>query len=648
MAYNKQTIDKIAAQALEEISHARLYKQGKVSNWQKNEEMYYTKKQSAQESRANTNLGRMQEFIHTILSKIDNPISFTFVKRKNSQLKRVEMLNQLAKNDAASNDWEIKDLVGKKQGILYGRAIYSYFADSINGYQAHLEPVDVYDFLIDPSCGGLDMEEANYMGAYSIVLNKKQLKEGVKNKIYFKSAVDSLVDGGGNADDTNQEEENKRKRIYDQNITITNKEESNKGKFRFWKWFTTYEGERFYLVLDNSGCCIRCDLLTDVFSETDKFPLGAWPFWSWACFPDLTEFWTPSYADYVREIFMAQDVSINQMLDNAEAINKPMRVVNINAFDDLSKLKYRRDGILPTKGDYDVSRSYQTIPTPSINTPIQVFNLLEAIQEKASGVTAGAKGVADEEGKVGIYEGNQQATADRFGLLNKSYSFGYKRFAELWEIGVRQHLIKKTAIDIIGPEGIEMHEVSRRDLFRKGDEYAVNIEASNAQVVQSLKERQQKLTFLSAQQGNQGLNQKKLFELQARIAGLEDQEIEQLLDTSTYGNSKVLSEADRDIEKLLDNEQIKPNKLANNAYKQRFVDYMRDHEEDMNQEQFMRMADYLVKLEEIIMRNEARNFEAQKLEMLKQGQIGATGQENPEMSGIPANKVPDITQQEVI
>lgn len=636
MAYNRQTIEKIASQAMQEISHARIFKQGKIQNWQKNEEMYYTKKQSSSESRANVNLGRMQEFVHTILSKIDNPLSFTFQKRKNSQLKRVELLNQLRRNDAQNDDWDIKDLVGKKQAVLYGRAVYSYFADSVDGYKAHLENVDVYDFLIDPACGGVDIEQASFLGSYSVILNKKQLREGVKDKIYIKSMVDDLLETGGNVDDTTQEELNKRKRIYDQNITVTNKEESNKGKFKFWRWFTTYEGERYYLLLDNNGRCIRCDLLTDVFAATKKYPLGAWPFWTWACFPDMTEFWTPSFADYVREIFMAQDVSVNQMLDNAEAINKPMRVVNVNAIENLSELKYRREGIIKTKGEYDINRAYQVIQTPSINTPIQVFNILEGIQEKASGVTAGAKGVADEEGKVGIYEGNQQATADRFNLLNKSYSFGYKRFGELWEIGVRQHLIKKVAIDILGPSGVEIHEISRRDIFRKGDEYGIGIEASNAQVVQSLKERQQKLQFLSAQQGNEGINQKKLFELQARIAGLEDTEIEQLLDTSTYGNSKVLSEADRDIERLLDNEETKPNKLANNAYKQRFVDYMRDHEEDMSQGQFLRLADYLVKLEEIIMRNEARNFEAQKLEMLKQ---------NPQMSTIPANKVPDVTAQ---
>lgn len=617
---NKITIEKIASQALQEVQFARTYKQGKISNWNINEEMYYGRKRKTTESRANVSLGRMQEFVHTLLSKIDNPLVFKYVKRKNSQLKRVENLNSLRKADAKKNYWDIKDIVGKKQGIIYGRAIYSYYADSINGYRAHLEPIDVYDFLIDPSCGGIDIEEARFLGSYSVELDKRQLKEGRKNGQYLKFAVDELLGGSGNANDFTQEETNKLKRTYDQN-TIGQKEISDPTKYKFWRWFTTYQedGERYYLLMDNNGRCIRCEKLTDIFDPTPDYPLGAWPVWTWAAFPDMTEFWTPSYCDYARELFMAQDVSINQMLDNAEAINKPMKIVNVSAIENLSSLKYRRDGIIPTKGDYDASRAIQVIQTPSIRTPIDVFKILENIQEKASGVTAGAKGVADEEGRVGIYEGNQAATADRFGLLNKSYSFGYDRFAKLYELGVRQHLTKKIAIDIVGPDGVEVKQVSRRDIFHDNEEFSVLVEASNAQEMTSIQDKTAKINFLTAQVNNQNINQKKAFEMQAHIAGFNEDEIQQLLDTSFYGNSELMSECDRDIERLLDGEKIKPNFAANNAYRQKLVSYMVDHEEDLSEKEFTALSDYFVLLEPIVMRNEARTMQNELTEEMKQG-----------------------------
>ena len=619
---NKQTIDKIAAQSINEIDIARTYKNGKVKSWQSNESMYYGVKETSEDSRANISLGRMQEFVHTLLSKIDNPLVFKFTKRKPSQLNRVELLNSLRRFDADRNFWDLKDIVGKKQGIIYGRAIYAYYASSDKGtYESNLENVDVYDFLIDPSCGGIDIENAFFMGRWGVVKTIKQLKDGVKNKIYNKEAVSRLIESGGNSTEENQEETNKRSRSYDQE-TIGDKENNNHNKFKLWEWFTTFEGERYYILMDNSGQWIRCEKLSDMFS------CNTWPFWTWAAFPDLTEFWTPSYCDYARDLFLAQDASIGQMLDNADAINKPMRAVDVSAIDDVTKLKYRKDGIIPVKKGVDINRAYQTVITPSINTPIQVFEILEGIQEKASGVTAQAKGTSDEKGKVGIYQGNEAAMADRFGLLNKSYSFGYKRFAKLYENGVKDHLIKKIAIEILGPNGVEVKQISKRDLYKKGDEYGITVEASNAEMMASKQDRNEKLAFLASEANNPMINKKKSFEMRALISGLSEEDVRQLLDTNSYGNEKLISEADRDLESLLMGEVIEINDAANNQYKQRMVDYLRDHKEDINDKQFFAISAYIDSLEDVIFRNEARKLvNEQSQEML-----------NPELNPLNINQ----------
>lgn len=618
---NKQTIDKIAAQSINEIDIARTYKNGKVKSWQSNESMYYGVKETSEDSRANISLGRMQEFVHTLLSKIDNPLVFKFTKRKPSQLSRVELLNSLRRFDADRNFWDLKDIVGKKQGIIYGRAIYAYYASSDEGYQSNLENVDVYDFLIDPACGGIDIENAFFMGRWGVVKTIKQLKDGVKSKIYNKEAVSRLIESGGNSTEENQEETNKRSRSYDQE-TIGDKENNNHNKFKLWEWFTTFEGERYYILMDNSGQWIRCEKLSDMFS------CNTWPFWTWAAFPDLTEFWTPSYCDYARDLFLTQDASIGQMLDNADAINKPMRAVDVSAIDDVTKLKYRKDGIIPVKKGVDINRAYQTIITPSINTPIQVFEILEGIQEKASGVTAQAKGTSDERGKVGIYQGNEAAMADRFGLLNKSYSFGYKRFAKLYENGVKDHLIKKIAIEILGPNGVEVKQISKRDLYKKGDEYGITVEASNAEMMASKQDRNEKLAFLASEVNNPMINKKKSFEMRALISGLSEEDVRQLLDTNSYGNEKLMSEADRDLESLLMGEVIEINDAANNQYKQRMVDYLRDHKEDINDRQFFAISAYIDSLEDVIFRNEARKLvNEQSQEML-----------NPELNPLNINQ----------
>lgn len=570
--------------------------------------MYYGYKVQPETSRANVELGRMAEFVHTILSKVDNPLSFIFTKRKEAQLKRVQRLNSLRAVDQQRDDWDMKDLVGKKQAVIYGRSIFSYFADSEEGYCAHLDNVDVYDFLIDPSAGGINMEKASYLGDYGVVLNKKELREGMKNGSFLKTETQRLLDNTGNATEMTQEVTDKNSRTYNNNIATPKKEIENPDKFKFWRWGTTYDGQRYYLLLTEKGAtAIRIDPIEEVFES------GLWWYWSWAAFPDLTEFWTPSYCDYVREIFMAQAASINQSLDNSEQVTKPQRVVNVGAIEDLASLKYKRDGYIKVKKDFDANKVVQMLAVPSIDAPLKMFQILEGIQEKASGVTAEAKGIASQgsDDKVAIYQGNQEAVADRFGLLNKSYAFGYKRFAKLWEAGVREHLAKKIAIEILGPDGIDVEMISRRDIFRKDEEFGLMIEASEAETALSEIEKKNKVAFLMA---NKTVNpmmpspqsDKKAYEIGAKIAGFKEEEIRELMDTSDFGDAELMSDAERDIERLLDGENVPPYAGATTAYKQRFVDYMQDHGEDLDQEQFYLLSNYVLLLDPIITQNMVR------------------------------------------
>ncbi len=611
-------IDKIVAQALQEIQAARTFKQGKVGNWALNELMYYGKAMKAVESRSSVQLARMQEFVHTLLSKIDNPLVFKMTKRKNAQGERVALLNALRKIDQQQDSWDMKDIVGKKQALIYGRAVFNYYADSVDGrYRPHLSNVDVLDFLVDPMCGGLDYEEAANIGDYGVVLNKKQLKDGIKTRNFIGAVARRLIDGTGNMGELTQEQTNKASRTNDQSTLTRRSVGVSKDRFRFWRWYTTYEGDRYYLLMTNSGDCVRCEYLPDILPASDDFPDGAWPYWGYAAFQDLTEHWTPSYCDYVREIFMAQDVSINQMLDNAEAINKPQKLVNVTAIENLAELKYRRDGIIKVKGDIDIGKAVQFVQTPSIDSPLKVFELLEGIHEKASGVSAQSKGVEDVQGKVGIYKGNEEAAADRFGLLNKSYSSGYVRFARLWEMGVQDNLVRKVAVEMVGPEGIEIREVRRSDLFRKGDRYGVVTEASDAQMRASQNEKEAKGAFLAAQALNPKVNMKESFQIQAEIAGFTQEQIDRLLDVSTFGNSKLMAECDRDIESLVQNEEIRPNFAANNAYKQKMLDYMVDHREDMDGATWARFEAYMNGIEPNVMRNEARSLQAEQSARLR-------------------------------
>lgn len=638
MAIKKAIRDEIVQQCLQEITHARLHKQGKIQNWQKNEAMYYGKKVQSTDSRANIELGRMQEFVHAIMAKIRTPLLFKYGKTKEAQAMRVEHYNGLIAKDRIEDSWDIKDMVGKKQATIYGRTVYAYYATSDGGYYCpHNEPLDVYNFLIDPAAGGIDIDNADYLGDYGVRLNRVQLERGVRSGLYIRQEVEQLLEGSGNATESSVEKTNAESRTRATGVTTTKRYMDGKDRFVFWRWYTTFRGKRYYLLLTEKGQCIRLERLTSLFTPNKKLGDAMWPYWSWAPFPDLTEFWTPGYCDFVREVFMAQAMSVNQSFDNSEEVTKPTRVVNVKMVDP-STLKYKRGGqnIIKVKESFDIRAAVQSMPVASIDTPIKMFELLEAIQEKSSGVTAGAKGVAGED-KVGIYEGNQANAADRFGLLNMAYGHGYLRMAKLYEIGIKDHLTKKVAVDILGPDGIRTVNVSRRDLYpTKSERYSITIESSDADVVNSMVEKRTRLTFLNANAQNPAQNPKKAYEMGAKIAGFSPEEIRQLMDTSDFGDSVIMGEAERDIERIMAGEMIPPNPGANTAYKQRFVDFMSKNQDEMSAEDFTRMANYVMSLDEVIMQNMARTVAQEGLKAAAMGMAQQAGQ----MAGGAAPPIP--------
>jgi hypothetical protein len=101
------------------------------------------------------------------------------------------------------------------------------------------------------------------------------------------------------------------------------------------------------------------------------------------------------------------------------------------------------------------------------------------------------------------------------------------------------------------------------------------------------------------------------------------------MDTQYYGNKELMAEADRDIEELISGQDIKPNKNANNAYKQKLVDYLKDHEEDIDMPTFTRISGYIRSLDEIIMSNEARSFAQEEIQAMNQPPIEELPPEAP-------------------
>lgn len=650
----KQVRDDITMQVLDEISHARTHKRAIVREWQKNEDIVNEKQSNITSAktlnsrahefaRANVALHKATGFIQTVLSKIDTPLSFEFNAQHEGDIKSAKLLNALVDVDADRDNWEYKDLLGKEQAIVYGRAIFSYYASSDNGYKPQLTNIDVYDFLIDPNAGGLDLQNARYLGAYNVSYDRNELEEGMRKGKFLRNETKAILDGEGNNDEKTQEENDKTNRYLNYESRNTDRKKHDPDLFTFWNWYTTYKGERYYVVVSEThGTAIRVEKLSDI-TKSDL-----WPFWSYAVFPSLTEFWTRSYISVVREVFMAQNATINQMIDNAERINNPQIGIDVASVIDESELRYRRNGKIRFKGGTNVNQAMVIKDTPPIDTPIAVYDTLENIVQLASGVTAAVQGSAEEE-KVGIYEGNISATSDRFNLLNKSYSNGYKHFAELYKWGVQEHLKQRQAVKIIGPDGVEVANINYRDVKPLAD-YMTSVNSSTAESQADIRDKREKLEFLGQYTGLGIINDKNAFEMEAEIVGFNQSDIRRLTDSKNTYKTEIISEAARDIEYAISGKEIYPNEIADVSYLEYVLRYFRDKKENLKPDQQIALMNLYQMNKPIAVRNMVASVQD---ELAEQGGLGENGlNEIPEEEGqefpgqVPEQQLSDATPQQ--
>jgi len=633
---SKSTRDAITSQVLSEIVFARESKQVKITNWWKNEDLYYSNKKIISDERANVNLNETQGFVNSFLAKINNPFNFKYIKGEEADLTAAKITNALKDKDSKLGRWNFKAMLARTQLILYGRYIFEYHADSSNGYKSYLSNVDVYQFLIDPSCGGEDIEKAFYMGRGGIIKSKEDIKEGIKSGKYLRTEGNELISGSGNLSTESKEEQNASNRW----VTLVQRRKvlERNDQWKFWEWYTTYEGERYYvLITEDGGKAIRIEKLTNIFKK------NKYPFFSAAAYPDLTEFWTPSPVDGVREAIMAKSVSINQMLDNGESINRPMKAFDVDAIKNPALLKYRKDGLIPVKGGVDINKAVQFFPVTPIQTAIQVYDKLGEIIDINSGVTSGVKGQATEK-QVGIYEGNQASASDRFSLISDSEADAQQRFAQLYLNGLDEHLTNKVAVEMIGIDGIEFKEVGKKDIKRNSDFDVMVITAGQEETMQNT-EKRNKLTYLSAK-GNDTtgtFNKKILAEMEATIAGFTSDEIKYMLDPENEGSEKIMSECAEDIQSMLAGKYIMVNDMANSAYMQKMKDYLRDNQEYIMahpkvQELFF---EYMARLQPVVVRNMTKNLNEQ---LPKEGLPTLSGQALGMEGQVPMEGAAPITE----
>lgn len=644
-----QTPEEIRAERLVKIAQQQLqtsirYKEKRMAEIAKNEDLYYGKTKRALKGRWNVPLPLMSGYVDTLLSKIDDPPKVKYSYQDVADMER--SMKTQAKWDQEStsvkNKWSLKDRMEKKLAALSGVGISKTYAfnDEKGEYVSAYDVIDYLDFECEPM-GGQLLGEHLFKGQRNIFKTQSQLTRGATgNKpIYNRKQTLKLVmsAGGGRLQKDFQRlylEKTDRLRALGFNtdqgsyvgVPIYNLVE--------WYMEDPENGEKYYLFFEpHTGIWVRGCPLSEVFaSDTD-------PFEAWHTHPDPFNFWSKAPADDMRPVAEAMNVIFNQALDARDRKIYHMRAYDPAVFSDPAQLEWRADGLVETvagiSANQVISSGIYELKIEGVDeaATINLMTFMDQIAGTKTGITPAAQGAADKQQQTnGIYFGNLQQVADRLGLYNKSYSeaWGGKGLKFYW--GLKEHITSDgMMVRMIGEKGYNWTTLTKQDLNPTRD-FDISIVGGQAEAAADEILKKTKAIALQSLMLNPNLagrlNPDVTIEETLRNGGWEDGDIKRFLDNQSPGSELIISQAHQAIQDILAKKMPRLNRGATTLFMQEIVDFA-DESDDLDQDMYLSLMDYAKRHMPIVTENMVRKARLQAaIEVAKaagQGTGGGSG-----------------------
>jgi hypothetical protein len=630
----------LVAQARLEKDYAYEYKRTRITEWKLNENAI-NGITNIQEGKtiSNQSFGKAHTQVQTMLSKIDMPVDFKYERGELADTDKVEKINAIKDKYRKIDRWDFKARLGDEQCIKYGVSVFLAYGqqNAKKEFEFINNLIDVNDFFIDPSVKIEDIETANYIGWWGVTKTKKDLEMLLTDPSYDASTIKEILTGGSQFNTETQQDIDKRNRQYSLGIAVN--DNPVKGVYKFYNWITTHHsGDRYYLVFTESGQCIRCQKWDEIQHS------NLYPIYNWAAYPEGFEFWSRSPMEVVRLNLEAQEKSLNDLMDNADKINNPQKLVNVDNLRNPGQVKWKRNGTVEITGNKNVNDVFQIVPTPVINTPIETYRMLDEITKEVSGVTNDVLGVSNTD-TLGVYEGNVQQANDRFALMQQSRENAYYRLALLFREALKQHFTTKMAVKILGTTGLLYKNVSADEIKTDDNDFDIMITASNIEDKTNIEKSKMKIGTIDKYVQMQAINVKKAFELEGKIVGFTDDEIKDLLSQEEVSDEETQA-VEQAFQDILKGREPMMYYEASDYYTTRLVEMMDEYQDYLRKkpELLKKLNAHQKDIQNII--NEARANQmsneqfASEMELPTDEQAAAENQSIMDSQGIQAAQMP--------
>jgi len=507
--------------------------------------------------------------VDLLYSKIDNPPTLTFKIPNKATLSDKVQAAWVQESSSTRAGWQRKDRALKKMAILTGRTVAKVYASSVNNqYQSHLDVVDIYSFVCDPTRGFL--EEGNYHGETDIFKTNVSLKLGAEAGVYSKAQVAKLNAPKETMKDGQQQVvQNKFNRLKALGIDVETTSFAGQEGVNLTEWIMRYEGTWYYLLFEpNSQIWVRAELLSDIFKN------GKTPYVSWATHYDEYNYWSKGPCDDAYPIAEAIRLILNNAIENDKRRTRPMRIVDAGALMDVNELQdYVPDNVILRNAGKDPN--IITVETPEISASINLATFLDTMIQNKSGVAD--PGVDSTDPKVGVYYGKLQQEADRIGTINKEYSECYAHMGYRFFWGLKQHLTATKQVEMLGKTGIKLQQLSKVDFKDVDDVDDVLVSGGSQEQEMSAVQAKQKAEALQGLVAAfpQQLNPKWVIRTTLKNAGFDDEDMAEAMDAQASLDRDQIEEADQAIQDVLLGNMPPLNQGAGMAFVNRIIDYAR-------------------------------------------------------------------------
>lgn len=470
---NQATLDKCAANK----EQAFIVRRRRHPDWTENYTLYRDKVVlNRLTQRQSVNIPLIKSSIKTLLKDIDNPPNLLFANLDNNDQAEV-YYNEYWKFCAQRNNLILKDIVDKRQVLLFGRSFK--WLNIVNGH-FYYEIVDPQDVLVDRYVDPADIDSARFIIREHIY---KPLASLRTNPMFENAAVKRLQeylgsDAGLIKAEQNQldwvEKQRREAALGVQDAFVPELGETYVELNEFYiKEFDEESKEdeiKFIVVAENMEVLYSCKLEDHIGETSDNFWRDHYPCSTWADETERTDFWSDGVSDTLRTLNKILNSRFSQKVENGTLRNFGMNYFNSSMTDE-GFMPQTFEPVpwgwypIPVAPGTKITDNIMKVDIPELGDFTEEVNFIMQIAQQASAATTFEQGVKPE---------GQQITLGEVQILVKNAEDRIKSMAVYYQESWKDFGLKYVKMLEAAPDLIETTAIHKKGRLTKKN-YSKNI-----------------------------------------------------------------------------------------------------------------------------------------------------------------------------